>query len=132
LTGNYTNPWSKDPENLLPHFKLDGKTVFKKGVRRMSLMVENALEQAGLAKTDIQHYLFHQANGAMILMTGKKLGLEMNQVPINLDTLANTTSATIPTLLHQNIENGRIKRDDNIAFISFGGGITAGAIIMKY
>ena len=116
----------------VPKFELQGKTVFKSGVRRMSDLCTKALSETGLATGDVDHYVFHQANGAMILMVGSKLGLSPEQVPITLDVLANTTSGTIPSVLNKIESTGKLKRGDKILFVSFGGGITSGAILMEY
>ena len=128
----YANIWGDPGHTRSASFGLDGKTVFKTGIKRMCKMTKDALESAGLEKEEVQHYIFHQANGAMILHVGTRLGLDPSQVPINLDTFANTTSGTIPSVLHCSIESGRIKRGDKVMFISFGGGITAGAVLMEY
>lgn len=135
ITLNSPNIWGdKDIPGTyeVPKFELQGKTVFKSGVRRMSDLCTKALSETGLETKDVDHFVFHQANGAMLLMVGSKLGLSPEQVPITLDVLANTTSGTIPSVLHKIESTGKLKRGDNILFVSFGGGITSGAILMEY
>lgn len=134
ITAAVPNVWGdKAPyisENL--ELGLKGKTVFREGTKRMTDLCNKALEASGLEKDDIQHYIFHQANGAMLMMVGGKLGLSPTQVPISLDRLANTTSCTIPSVMHDIISSGRAKRGDKMLLVSFGGGITSGAILMEY
>lgn len=134
ITLNNTNVWDDPYEGceVHPRFRLKGKTVFKEGTKRMVDLAKKSMEAAELTKDDIQHFVFHQANGAMLLMAGSKLGLSPAQVPINLDRLANTTSGTIPSVLHEIVSSGRVKKGDKIMFVSFGGGITSGSILMEY
>lgn len=128
-TPNPYNPSEERP--LFSKFRLVGKTVFKEGVRRMSKMTTTALEATGLEKEEIKAFIFHQANGAMLMMVGGKLQLSPTQVPITLDKYANTTSCTIPSVLHDCFDKDQLKKGDKVVFVSFGGGITAGAIVME-
>lgn len=134
ITLNSPNIWNHQYNGgeTEARFRLKGKTVFKAGTKRMVDLAKKSMEAAGLSKDDIQHFVFHQANGAMLLMAGSKLGLSPTQVPINLDRLANTTSGTIPSVLHEIVSSGRVKKGDKIMFVSFGGGITSGSILMEY
>ena len=128
------NIWGDDAPYLSDKIDigLKGKTVFREGTKRMTDLCKKALESTGLEKEDVDHFIFHQANGAMLMMVGGKLGLSPQQVPITLDRMANTTSCTIPSVMHDIISSGRAKRGDKMLLVSFGGGITSGAILMEY
>ncbi|HVO76804.1 MAG TPA: 3-oxoacyl-[acyl-carrier-protein] synthase III C-terminal domain-containing protein, partial [Candidatus Bathyarchaeia archaeon] len=51
---------------------------------------------------------------------------------VNIDRIGNTSSASIPIALCEARDKGLIKRGDKILMVAFGGGLTWGAIILKY
>ena len=65
-------------------------------------------------------------------MVQQKLGLKDSQVFNNIRKYGNTTSATIPILLAEAYETGRIKKGDLILMAAFGSGFTWGASIIKW
>lgn len=40
--------------------------------------------------------------------------------------------ASIPLSISQELENGRIKDDDTLVLVGFGGGLTWGAMVIKW
>ena len=61
-----------------------------------------------------------------------KVGFAPEKNLMNIDQLANTTGATIPSVLHMYIENGTISRGDTICCVGFGGGLTSGSMVFEY
>ena len=68
----------------------------------------------------------------MLRMVQQKVGFAAEKNLMNLDRLANTTGATIPSVLHMYIEDGTIKRGDKICCVAFGGGLTSGSLVFDY
>ena len=108
----------------------DGRTVFKHAVSNMADAAEKILAQNNLKKEDIQWLAAHQANKRIIDATANRIGLQEEQVLMNIDKYGNTTSATLPLLLWD--FEKKIKKGDNIIFATFGGGFTWGAIYYKW
>ena len=108
----------------------EGKTVFKFAVSNMADVAEKMLTRNQLAKEDIQWLAPHQANNRIIEATAKRVGLESEKVMVNIHKYGNTTSGTLPLLL-ADYEN-QLKKGDNIIFAAFGGGLTWGAIYLKW
>ena len=50
----------------------------------------------------------------------------------NIEEYANTTSATIPTALHQSVAAGKIKKGDIVVLAAFGAGFTWGGALMRW
>jgi len=82
--------------NKLHYVRQDGKTVYKFAVRGMADISYEVAERNNLKGDDISLFIPHQANKRIIDAAAKRLGLKESQVMINIDTYANTTSATIP------------------------------------
>jgi 3-oxoacyl-[acyl-carrier-protein] synthase III len=114
------------------YFALDGRTVFKEGVATMIALTQQTLASNGLQVDDIDWFIYHQANGAMLRMVGRKVGMDDQRNLMNIQKLANTTAGTIPSVLHMHIDDGTIKRGDKICCIAFGGGLTSGSIVFEY
>lgn len=108
----------------------DGKTVFKNAVFNMADVTVKILERNGLSKDDVAWLAAHQANKRIIDATAKRIELDPNKVMMNIHKYGNTTSATLPLLLHD--YESQLKKGDNIIFAAFGGGFTWGSIYLKW
>jgi 3-oxoacyl-[acyl-carrier-protein] synthase-3 len=51
---------------------------------------------------------------------------------VNIDRYANTTTATIPTALHQALGENRMQKGDLVALAAFGAGFTWGATLLRW
>ena len=111
---------------------MDGKEVFKHAVRWMAISAEQALQNAGLTKDDIDLYIPHQANIRIIESTIKRVGIPREKTMITIDKIANVSAATVPISLDLAIEQGRLQRGDILLLNTFGGGFTWGAILIRW
>ncbi len=108
----------------------DGKTVFKNAVFNMADVAEKILERNNLTNKDIAWLAAHQANKRIIDATAQRINLEDEKVMMNIQKYGNTTSATLPLLLHD--YESQLKKGDNLIFAAFGGGFTWGSIYFKW
>lgn len=109
-----------------------GNEVFKIAVNIMGDVVDEVLEMSQLKKSDINWLIPHQANIRIIQAIAKKLSLPMSQVIVTIGNQGNTSAASIPLALDYSIKNNHIKRDELILIESFGGGMTWGAMVIRY
>lgn len=109
-----------------------GNEVFKLAVNIMGDMVDEVLKVCHLQKSDINWLIPHQANIRIIQGIAKKLNLPMSQVIVTIENQGNTSAASIPLALDYSIKEQRIKRGDTLLMESFGGGMTWGALVMRY
>ena len=105
----------------------DGKSVFKFAVSNMADVAEKIMERNGLTHEDVQWLVPHQANKRIIAATAKRMGLDESKVMMNIEMYGNTTSATLPLLLHD--YEKQLRKGDNLVFAAFGGGFTWGGYI---
>jgi 3-oxoacyl-[acyl-carrier-protein] synthase-3 len=108
----------------------DGKTVFKNAVFNMADVAEKILKRNNLTNDDIAWLAAHQANKRIIDATANRINLQEDKVMMNIQKYGNTTSATLPLLLHD--YESQLKKGDNIIFAAFGGGFTWGSIYFKW
>ena len=58
--------------------------------------------------------------------------LPPEKVIVNIDRVGNTSTASIPIAFCEARDKGIIKRGDRILMVAFGGGLTWGAVLLKY
>ena len=110
---------------------MNGREVFKFAVRQMGESCVHVLEKAGLTKDDVDFLIPHQANIRIMEASRQRLELPVEKMSKTVHKYGNTSSASIPISLVEEIEAGKIKDDDLIVMVGFGGGLTWGAIAIK-
>ena len=109
-----------------------GNEVFKIAVNIMGDIVDEVLAISHLKKADINWLIPHQANIRIIQAIAKKLSLPMSQVIVTIGNQGNTSAASIPLALDYSIKNKHVQRDELLLIESFGGGMTWGAMVIRY
>ncbi|SDM45316.1 3-oxoacyl-[acyl-carrier-protein] synthase-3 [Psychrobacillus sp. OK028] len=115
-----------------PHLQMNGREVFKFAVRQMGESAVNVIEKAGLNKEEIDMLIPHQANIRIMESARERLGLPLEKMSKTIHKYGNTSSASIPLSLNEEVKNGKVKDDDTIVMVGFGGGLTWGAITLKW
>ena len=109
-----------------------GREVFKFAVRIMGEASTRVVEKAGLESDDIDMFIPHQANIRIMESARERLGIEREKMSVSVNRFGNTSAASIPLSIQQELENGRIKDDDTLVLVGFGGGLTWGAMVIKW
>lgn len=112
--------------------KMEGNRLFKQAVGSMASIAEQALEQNGIDRDEIQLVVPHQANLRILQAVADKLKLPMDKFFTNLNKYGNTSSASIPLALDEAYRTGRISNGDNVLMVSFGAGLTWGATLIRW
>ena len=111
--------------------KMNGREVFKFAVRIMGDASTRVVEKAGLSSEDIDLFVPHQANIRIMESARERLGIE-RKMSVSVNKYGNTSAASIPLSINQELQNGKIKDDDTLVLVGFGGGLTWGAIVIKW
>ncbi|MFD1031199.1 beta-ketoacyl-ACP synthase III [Metaplanococcus flavidus] len=112
--------------------RMNGREVFKFAVRQMGESAVNVIEKAGLTKEDVDFLIPHQANIRIMEASRQRLELPIEKMSKTIHKYGNTSAASIPISLVEDVEEGRIKDDDVIVMVGFGGGLTWGGIAMRW
>ena len=114
------------------HFiKFQGQQVFKFASRVLGKACREALVQANLTLEDVDWIIPHQANVRIIQSAARDMGVPLERFIINIDRYGNTSSASIPLALYENLESGKIKPTDTVLMVAFGAGLTWGATVLQ-
>ncbi len=112
--------------------RMEGREVYRHAVARMVEATTVALANAGIGVDDVDVFVAHQANARIIEAAARRLGVPEEKVIINVDTVANTSSASIPIALWQAEKEGKLKPGDVVAMATFGAGFAWGAGVMSW
>ncbi len=125
------NPVHKE-EKELGYLKMNGQDVFKFAVRTVPMCIEDALLKADVKAEEIDLFLLHQANQRIIQSVAKRLKQPEEKFPMNIERCANTSAASLPILLAQMEEEGRLHRGEKLVLSGFGAGLTWGACVLEW
>jgi 3-oxoacyl-[acyl-carrier-protein] synthase-3 len=114
------------------YVKMKGDGLFKYAVKMMVEASENVLHAANLGLGDIDFLVPHQANIRIIEAVRQRLRVPEDKVIVNIDRIGNTSSASIPIAFAEAKDRGLITRGDRVLMVAFGGGVTWGAVLLKY
>ena len=128
----FSNPFKEQKISEKDYVQMDGQAVFKFAVRKVPEVIEEVLKQNQVKKEEIKYYVLHQANLRIIEQVSKRLKEPMEKFPVNLQEYGNTSSSSLPILLHELNYDGKLKSGDRILLAGFGGGLTWGAAILKW
>lgn len=112
--------------------EMQGREVFKSAVQFLKDACREALAKAGLGIDDIDWFFIHQANIRIIEAVAKQLNIPMEKIPRNIERVGNTSSASIPILFDEKIQDGTVQRGQLILMAAFGAGLTSAATVLRY
>ncbi len=131
VAGGSRLPRSREP--VLPSYvQMQGRATFSIAVRALEQVVLKILQDKGLQMEDIAHIVPHQANMRILETLAKRLNIPIERLHANIDRVANTSSASIPILLDELKEQGKLKPNDLILTVAFGGGLTYGGNLIRW
>ncbi|WP_163972174.1 beta-ketoacyl-ACP synthase III [Oceanobacillus halotolerans] len=111
---------------------MNGREVFKFAVRQMPESSVKVIEQAGLKNEDVDYLIPHQANIRIMEAARERLGISEDKMATSIKRYGNNSSASIPIALSEAVKNGKIKDNDVVVLVGFGGGLTWGAVALRW
>ncbi len=116
----------RSPNNLY----MNGQEIFSFTLRVVPELVARVISNAGLCLSDIDLFVFHQANSYMLEGLRKKLNISPDRFIVHLAECGNTVSSTIPIALKHAALEGRLRAGHRVLIVGFGVGYSwAGAIL---
>jgi 3-oxoacyl-[acyl-carrier-protein] synthase-3 len=111
---------------------MNGREVFKFAVRQLGDSCLRVLEKAGLTKEDVDFLVPHQANIRIMESARERLNLPKEKMSMTIEKFGNTSASSIPIAMVEELQNGRIQDGDLIILVGFGGGLTWGAVALRW
>lgn len=130
--GGTVEPFSEEVLASKRHLLyMNGRQVFRFASRVVGQACHQALEKAGMTLNDVDWIIPHQANLRIIQAAARDMNLPLSRFIVNIDRYGNTSAASIPLALAEHLDNGRIQPGDTGIFVSFGAGLTWGAMVVQ-
>ena len=114
------------------YIKMVGPEVFRRAVRIVIESATAALDRAGVTVDDLTWFAPHQANVRIIEAAAGRLGIPAERTLVNIDHYGNTSAASIPLVLAEAADAGRINDGDLILVSGFGAGLTWGSAVLRW
>jgi len=122
--------------------KMDGRKIYEFALNNVPNAMKTCLDNSGMDIKDVKKIFIHQANEKMdeaILKRFYRLynaDIPEDIMPMSIQTLGNSSVATIPTLYdlvkNNKLGNHSLNKGDVIIFASVGAGMHINAIVYKY
>lgn len=115
------------------HFgRMNGKSVFVHAIKRMPEAIQEALEANHFQISDVDLFVFHQANLRINEMIAKQMSIPPEKVFNTIERFGNTTAATIPLGLDEAVKAGKLKPGMLVASAAFGSGFTWASMLIRW
>lgn len=124
------------------YLKMHGRKIYEFALNKVPAAMKQALEKSGLPIQSVKKILIHQANEKMdeaIINRFYRLfksEVPADIMPMSINTLGNSSVATIPTLLdlilHKNLDHHNISSGDAVIFASVGAGMNINAMVYQF
>ena len=114
------------------YLRMEGQAVFRFAVTMVPRCIKQILKKTGYDTEDIKFFVLHQANVRILELIAKRLKVDIDKFPMNLDHYGNISSASIPILLDELNRNNLLEPGDKIVLSGFGGGLTWGAVLIEW
>ncbi|MDK8518138.1 MAG: ketoacyl-ACP synthase III, partial [Staphylococcus warneri] len=110
----------------------NGRGVYKWAVGNVPNIIHEVLNQSNYSIEDLNWFVPHSANARMIESICEKANIETDKALKSLKYYGNTSSATIPLSIDLAIKEGKIKKDDLILLVGFGGGLAYASTLIRW
>jgi 3-oxoacyl-[acyl-carrier-protein] synthase-3 len=133
LAGGSRMPTTADTiSEGLQYLKMQGQEVFRRAVRAVVDSARSTLERAGVAASDVDWFIPHQANMRIIEAAANRLKIPMERTVVNIDRYGNTSAASIPLAIAEAAEDRRITDGDILLLSGFGAGMTWASAVLRW
>jgi 3-oxoacyl-[acyl-carrier-protein] synthase III len=111
---------------------MNGPEIFNFTLASVPLAVAGLLGKASLLLSDVDLFVFHQANKYMLESIRRKIGIPPERFFISMSESGNTVSSTIPIALRDALDAGVLKPGMRVMLVGFGVGYSWGATLIRW
>ena len=111
---------------------MEGTRVFKFAVEAVPWCMDQVLKKSGRTAAEVDFFVFHQANARIIDLAVRKYRIPPEKYYKNIAEYGNTSAASIPLVLSELREQGRIGPGSRVLAVGFGGGLTWGGCLIEF
>ncbi|HEY3481240.1 MAG TPA: beta-ketoacyl-ACP synthase 3 [Streptomyces sp.] len=112
--------------------RMRGRDIYEHAVEAMTGHTRLVLKTSGLNAGDLALFVAHQANARIVQAVARRLEVPERKVFLNVDRVANTSSASIPLALAQAAGQQLAPAGGILGLATFGAGLTWGAGVISW
>lgn len=112
--------------------QMKGRAVFNFAVKVFDDVLCGLLNRSGHTFADLACVIPHQANARIVEAVARRMEVPLETFYMNMETIGNSSAASIPVALDMALASNKIKEGDLIALVGFGAGLTYGGILMSW
>jgi 3-oxoacyl-[acyl-carrier-protein] synthase-3 len=121
-----------EPNSPAGYIKMNGREVFRFGVRVLDRATRDVMYKAGWELDQIDLIVPHQANMRIISAASKSLTIPIEKFYCNIDRFGNTSAASIPIAICDAVEKDALHPNDKVVMVGFGAGLTWAAAAVQW
>lgn len=126
------NSGSKKEINESDRLYMNGPEIYNFTLKSVPKLVEGVLQKNNILFSEVDLYIFHQANLFMLTHLRRKLKIDAEKFYSYMKKVGNTVSSTIPIALYHAIKEDKIKTGNTVLLAGFGVGYSWGGTILKF
>jgi 3-oxoacyl-[acyl-carrier-protein] synthase-3 len=130
--GDDTRLYVPGPGTEPVKISMEGRQVFRFAVETVPKSMDRVLQAANLTPADVDMFVFHQANLRIIDLIQRKYHIPPEKCFQNIQRYGNTSAASIPLVLSELAEQGKIAPGARLMLVGFGGGLTWGSALIEF
>ncbi|MCD4650174.1 MAG: ketoacyl-ACP synthase III [Candidatus Cloacimonetes bacterium] len=111
---------------------MDGPEILNFTMDTVPCLIENVLSKARMKLDDIDSFVFHQANKFILDTLCSLIDIPEDKFIIDMENYGNTVSSSIPIVLANMAEQGRLSSGTKVLTAGFGVGYSWGAVIIEW
>jgi 3-oxoacyl-[acyl-carrier-protein] synthase-3 len=119
-------------DQKLHYLKMGGQEVFKLAVTAMVNACKETMEETGISPEQVKWLVPHQANYRILKAVASRLSIPEDRVFMNVDKYGNTSAASIGICLDEMVRGNSVQKGDYVLLTAFGGGLTWGAMLLRW
>lgn len=118
--------------NREDYLYMNGSAIFNFTLEQVPPMMNRLLEKSGLAKDEVDRFVFHQANKYMLNTLRKICGVSKDKFHVDLEHTGNTVSSTILISLKDCLDQALVQPGMKVMACGFGVGLSYGGVILHF
>jgi 3-oxoacyl-[acyl-carrier-protein] synthase-3/beta-ketoacyl ACP synthase len=122
----------KGTDAVRPYLRMEGTAVFRWAAHSLEKVCRAALDAAGITTEQLDAMIPHQANGRIIEIMARVLGLPKHcALADDIAETGNTSAASVPLAMEAMLRKGQAKPGDTALLIAFGAGLSYAAQVVN-
>ena len=111
---------------------MEGQGVFKFAVEAVPYCMDAVLSHTGRRMEDVDFFVFHQANARIIDLVVRRYRIPPEKYYKNISEYGNTSAASIPLVISELWDLGKVRPGSRVLVVGFGGGLTWGGAMVEF